>query len=73
MGLEPGGLIGGELGGVFAKVAQGLEGELAGDGVGVVIGEGIEIRGPAVDAGKDLGQGAAEVDVAGRVLVEVVG
>jgi hypothetical protein len=73
MGLEPGDLVGGELGGVFAEVAEGLEGELAGDGIGVVFGEGVEGGGPAVDGGEDLGEGAADVDVAGAVVVEVVG
>ena len=44
VGLEPCGLFGGELGGGFAEVADGFEGELAGDGVGVVVGEGVEGR-----------------------------
>jgi hypothetical protein len=73
MGLEPGGLIGGELGGVFAEVAEGLDGEAACDVVGVVFGEGVEGGGPAGDGGEDFGEGAAEVDVAGAVFVEVVG
>jgi hypothetical protein len=73
MGLEPGGLVVGELGGVFAEVAEGLEGEAAGDVVGVVFGEGVEGGGPAGDGGEDFGEGAAQIDVAGAVVVEVVG
>jgi hypothetical protein len=73
MGLEPGGLVGGELGGGLAEVAQGLDGELAGDGVGVVFWEGVEGGGPAGDGGEDFGEGAADVDVAWAVVVQVVG
>jgi len=73
VGFEPGGLFGDEFGGGFAEVADGLEGELAGDGVGGVIGRGLEGGGPAVGGFEDLGEGLAEVGVAGAVVVEVVG
>ena len=73
MGLEPGGLFGGELGGAFAEVADGFQGELARDGVGVVVGDGLECRGPAIGGVEDLGESLAQVGVAGAVVVEVVG
>ena len=69
MELEPGVLLGGELGGGLAEVADGFEGELAGDGVGLVLGRGLEFGGPAVDGGEDFGQGLAQVGMAGAVVV----
>jgi len=73
VGFEPGGLLGDEFGGGFAEVADGFDGDLAGDGVGGVVGRGFEGGGPAVSGLDDLGEGLAEVGVAGAVVVEVVG
>jgi hypothetical protein len=71
VGLEPGGLVGGEFRGGLAEVADGFEGELAGDVVGVVVGRGLDLGGPAVGGGEDLGQRLAQVGVARGVVVEV--
>jgi hypothetical protein len=73
MEFEVGGLGGLEFGGVFAEVADGFEGYFAGDAVGGVVGRGLEGGGPAVGGVDDLGQDFAQVDVAGAVVVEVVG
>ena len=73
MGFEPGDLVGVDFGGGFAEVADGFEGDFAGDVVGLVVGRGLEGGGPAVGGVEDFGQGFAEVGVAGAVVVEVVG
>ena len=61
-----------EVGRVFAEVADGVEGQLAGDVVGIVVGRGAEDRGPALGGVDELGQGLADVAVTLAVVVEVV-
>jgi hypothetical protein len=72
VGGKPGLLVLDEVFGVFAEVADGLERELTGDVVGVVVGWGLDDGGPAVDGAEELWQGLADVAVAGAVLVQVV-
>jgi hypothetical protein len=73
VGFEPGGLLFGELGGGLAEVADGFEGDLAGDVVGLVVGWGLDGGGPAFGGFEELGQGFADVGVTRAVVVEVVG
>ncbi len=48
VGGEPGSLVFDELVSLFADVADGFEGQFAGDGVGGIVGWGLESGGPAV-------------------------
>ena len=48
MGGEPGLLVFEQLGGRFADVAEGFEGQLAGDVVGFVVGRGLDGGGPSL-------------------------
>ncbi len=72
VGEKPFFLLVDELGGGVAKVANGFEGEFAGDTVGFVVRRGLDGRGPALGGVDELGQGFADVEVAGAVVVEVV-
>jgi hypothetical protein len=72
MGFEPGLLVGGHLGGGFAQITDGFQGDLAGDAVGLVFGRGFDGGGPAFGGVEQLGQGLAQVGVAGAVVVEIV-
>src|ERR1700742_4190966 len=72
VGGEPGLLVFDELGGFFADVADGFEGELTGEIVDGVFRWLLDVGGPAFGGVEELGQGFADVAVAGAVVVEVV-
>jgi hypothetical protein len=72
VGGEEGALVFDEAGGFFADVADALEGELAGDGVGVDLGGDAEAGGPTVGGFEELGELLAEVAMAWAVVVQVV-
>jgi hypothetical protein len=61
-----------ELSCLLVEVADGFEGEPAGDVVGVVVWRGLQVGGPAFGSVEELGKGLADVVVAGAVVVEVV-
>ena len=72
MGGEPGFLVCNELGGVLAEIIDGVKSQLARDVVGLIVGWGLNVGGPAVGGLKEFGEGFADVAVAGAVIVEVV-
>jgi hypothetical protein len=72
VGEKPGLLVLDEAGGFFADVADGFEGEFAGDAVGSVVGRGLQIGGPALGGVEELGKRLADVAVVGAVVVEIV-
>jgi hypothetical protein len=69
---EPGLLFFDEVCGFFADIADGLEGQFAGEIVCGVFGGLFEVGGPALSSIEKLGQDLADVAVVGAVVVEVV-
>ena len=72
MSGEPGFLVFDEVSGFFADVADGFEGQLAGEIVGGVFGRLFDVGGPALGRVEELGEDLADVLVMGAVVVEVV-
>lgn len=72
MGSEPGALGFDEFRGVLAEIVDGIEGQFAGDVVGLVVGRGFDVGGPAIGGLEKLGERFADVVVAAAVFVEVV-
>ncbi len=69
---EPGLLIFDQVGGLLADVADGFEGEFAGEVVYGVFGRRLDVRGPALGGVEKLGEDFADVFVMGAVVVEIV-
>jgi hypothetical protein len=69
---EPGLLLSDELRGLIVEIANGFEGEPTGDVVGLVVGRGFQVGGPALGGFNQLGQGFANVAVTGAVVVQIV-
>jgi hypothetical protein len=72
VGGEPGLLVFDELGGFFAEIVDGFEGDFAGDAVGVVVGRGLQVRGPTLGGIEELGERLADVAVVRAVVAQVV-
>ena len=72
MSGEPGLLALDEFGGVLAEIANGFEGQFAGDVVCLVVRCRLDAGGPAVGGLEKLGERFADVTVASAVIVEVV-
>ena len=69
---EPGLLVFDQVGGLLADVADGFEGELAGEVVDRVFGRRLDVGGPALGGVEKLGEDFADVFVVGAVVIEVV-
>jgi hypothetical protein len=72
VGGEPGLLLFDEASGLFAYVADGFEGQFAGETVGGVFRWLFEVGGPALGGVEEFGQGFANVAMVGAVVVKVV-
>jgi hypothetical protein len=72
VGEEPGFLFFDELRGLIVEIADSFEGEPSRDVVGLVVGWSFQIGGPALGGFDQLGQGFADVAVAGAIVVQIV-